>query len=95
MVYAGCSTYRNGKGSERMKEEIPRTKDELKKFYYENMICKDGESEEDIIKKFKRKELVQMFKAIYGSDPMSYETKDVIVSKIKYYYESLERAMRI
>ena len=95
MVYAGCSTYRNGKGSERMKEEISRTKDELKKLYYDEMICKDGESEEDIIKKFKRKELVQIFNMIYGSDPMSYETKDVILRKIKYYYESLERAMRI
>jgi len=65
------------------------------KFYYENMICKDGESEEDIIKKFKRKELVQMFNMIYGSDPMSYETKDMILHRIKYYYESLERSMRI
>ena len=95
MVYARFSTYRNGKGSERMKEEIPRTKDELKKLYYDEMICKDGESEEDIIKKFKRKELVQMFNMIYGNDPMSYETKDVILRKIKYYYESLERAVRI
>ena len=95
MVYAGCSTYRNGKGSERMKEEIPRTKDELKKLYYDEMICKDGENEEDIIKKFKRKELVQMFNMIYGSDPMSYETKDMILHRIKYYYESLERAVRI
>jgi len=78
-----------------MEEEIPRTKDELSKLYYDEMICKDGESEEDIIKKFKRKELVQMFNMIYGSDPMSYETKDVILRRIKFYYESLERAMKI
>ena len=78
-----------------MEEEIPRTKDELSKLYYDEMICKDGESKEDIIKKFKRKELVQMFNMIYGSDPMSYETKDVILRRIKFYYESLERAMKI
>lgn len=71
------------------------TKEEFKKFYYENLVYDrdDNRKREIIIKKYTKADFQEMCRILFGKVPSG--TKDIIFSKIQYFYDSLERSKKI
>ena len=58
-----------------------KTKEDVRAFYYKHMQYKRGILSEElkIQKRFTRPEYVHMYKTLFGREPMSYETRQVIL----------------
>ena len=71
------------------------TREELKIFYYENLIYdrNDDKKRESIVKKYTKSDFQEMFRILFATE--TNETKDKIFSDIQYFYDSLERSKRI
>lgn len=71
------------------------TKEEFKKFYYENLVYdrNDNRKREIIIKKYTKSDFQEMCRILFGNTTNG--TKDIIFSKIQYFYDSLERSKKI
>ena len=71
------------------------TKEEFKKFYYENLVYDrdDNKKRELIIKKYTKSDFQEMCRILFGDTTNG--TKDIIFSKIQYFYDSLERSKKI
>ena len=73
------------------------TREDVHDFYYEYMQYKRGDIREELQmqKKFKKCEYAHIYKILFNREPMSYETRQTILHSIQYYFDAIERAIRI
>ena len=74
-----------------------KSREDVREFYYKHMQYKRSILSEElkIQKRFTRAEYVHLYKTLFGREPMSYETRQAILHSIQYYFDSIERAIRI
>jgi hypothetical protein len=73
------------------------TREDVHEFYKEHMQYKRGDIREELKmqKKFKKCEYIHMYKILFGNEPAGHETRQSMLYKMQYYFDSMARAKAI
>lgn len=77
--------------------EDMKSMEDVRDFYNKHMQYKRGDIREELQmqKKFKKCEYIHLYKILFGNEPAGHETRQTMLYKMQYYFDSMARAKAI